>query len=222
MVLLLYIQAMKQLKVPFKPNLGYHQAIGEIATLLDHQEKHALEFVPWPVYPYKPRVQFSIAHSNDGIFLKYFVNEKYIRAAAGSINGAVWEDACVEFFVSFDETGYYNLEFNCIGTALAGFGKIKGSRVRLSEEIIRKIKYGSMISNGETGHIHWELTVAIPLEVFAHHDFSSLKGRMARANFYKCGDALPDPHFISWANIEAPKPDFHLAPFFGAIEFEGD
>lgn len=215
---------MKQLKVPFHDSISYNQPIGEIAALLDGQEKHSLEFVPWPDYPYKPRVRFSITHSNDGIFLKYFVHEKFIRAAAGNINGAVWEDACVEFFVSFDETGYYNLEFNCIGTALAGFGKekAKGNRVRLSDEIIRKIKYGSCICNGEDGTIHWELTVAIPLEVFVHHNISSLKGRKARANFYKCGDALPDPHFISWANIEAPKPNFHLPEFFGTVVFEGD
>ena len=213
---------MKQLIVSFNDNISYTQAIGEIAALLDKLEKHSLEFVPWPDYPYKPRVQFSIAHSTDCIFLKYFVDEKFIRAAAGHINGPVWEDACVEFFVSFDEKGYYNLEFNCIGTAVAGFGKEKKgrNRVRLSEEIIRKIKYGSLISNREDGTIHWELTVAIPLEVFVHHDLSPLKGREARANFYKCGDALPDPHFIAWSNIEAPKPNFHLPQFFGTIVFE--
>ena len=185
---------MKQLKIPFNDKISYNQAIGEIAALMDKPEKHSLEFAPWPGYPYKPRVQFSIAYSTGGMFLKYFVDEKFIRAAAGNINGPVWEDACVEFFVSFDEKGYYNLEFNCIGTALAGFGKEKGSRVRLPEEIIRKIKYGSFITKRDENTVHWELTVAVPLEVFAHHDLSSLKGRTARANFYKCGDALPDPH----------------------------
>ncbi len=211
---------MKQLKISFNDKISYNQAIGEIAALMDKPEKHFLEFAPWPDYPYKPRVQFSIAHSNDCIFLKYFVDEKCIRAATGNINGPVWEDACVEFFVSFDEKGYYNLEFNCIGTALVGFRKEKESRVRLPEETIRKIKYGSFISNGEEGTVHWELTVAIPLEVFAHHDLSSLKGREARANFYKCGDALPEPHFISWSDIEAPKPNFHLPQFFGTVVFE--
>jgi hypothetical protein len=190
-----------------------------VSLRLNELEKHLLNYTPWTAYPYKPEVQFVIAYSGDCIFLKYFVDEESIRAAAGNINGAVWEDACVEFFVSFDDKGYYNLEFNCIGTALAGFGKEKGSRVRIEERIIRKIKYGSKISNTD-GNIHWELTVAIPLEVFAHHNLSSLKGRQCKANFYKCGDALPQPHFVAWSNIDAPQPNFHLPQFFGTVLFE--
>jgi hypothetical protein len=126
----------------------------------------------------------------------------------------------VEFFVSFDDRGYYNLEFNCIGTALAGFGKEKGSRMRIDDNIIRKIKYGSHISNPHNETVHWELTVGIPLETFVHHGLSSLSGKQYRANFYKCGDALPQPHFVAWSNIEAPQPDFHLPQFFGTLLFE--
>jgi hypothetical protein len=200
-------------------NINYNHAIEMVSLRLNELEKHLLNYTPWTAYPYKPEVQFVIAYSGDCIFLKYFVDEESIRAAAGNINGAVWEDACVEFFVSFDDKGYYNLEFNCIGTALAGFGKEKGSRVRIEERIIRKIKYGSKISNTD-GNIHWELTVAIPLEVFAHHNLSSLKGRQCKANFYKCGDALPQPHFVAWSNIDAPQPNFHLPQFFGTVLFE--
>lgn len=213
---------MKQLKVSFSDEIKYSQSIEEITGFLNQQEKHSLECVPWVAYPYQPDVQFAIAHSGDCIFLKYFVTEKHIRAAAGNINGAVWEDACVEFFISFDEKGYYNLEFNCIGTALAGFGKEKAGRVRIEDSIIRKIKYGSYISNAGEDQIHWELTVAIPLEVFAKHNLASLKGKEGRANFYKCGDALPEPHFVAWSNIEVPEPNFHLPQFFGALVFEQD
>jgi hypothetical protein len=210
---------MNQLTVTPLKNINYNHAIEMVSLRLNELEKHLLNYTPWTAYPYKPEVQFVIAYSGDCIFLKYFVDEESIRAAAGNINGAVWEDACVEFFVSFDDKGYYNLEFNCIGTALAGFGKEKGSRVRIEERIIRKIKYGSKISNTD-GNIHWELTVAIPLEVFAHHNLSSLKGRQCKANFYKCGDALPQPHFVAWSNIDAPQPNFHLPQFFGTLLFE--
>ena len=47
----------------------------------------------------------------------------------------------------------------------------------------------------------------------------SLKGVCATANFYKCGDDLPEPHFVSWNKIEAPTPNFHLPKYFGEIEF---
>lgn len=211
---------MNQLTVSLLNDINYNDAIETISLRLNKAEKHQLYFTPWPGYPYKPEVQFSIAHSSECIFLKYYVTESSIRAAAGSINGNVWEDACVEFFISFDDRGYYNLEFNCIGTALTGFGKEKGSRVRLEETLIRKIKYGSYISNMDEQQVHWELTVAVPLELFAHHDFSSLSGKQCRANFYKCGDALPRPHFVAWSNIESPQPNFHLPQFFGTLLFE--
>jgi hypothetical protein len=210
---------MNQLTVSHLRDINYNDAIETVSLCLNKLEKHELYFTPWPDYPYKPQVQFSIAHSGECIFLKYFVTEKSIRAAAGNINGTVWEDACVEFFVSFDDRGYYNLEFNCIGTALAGFGKEKGSRVRIEETIIRKMKYSSCISN-TAENIYWELTVAIPLEVFTHHNLTPLKGKEGKANFYKCGDALPQPHFVAWSNIEAPQPNFHLPQFFGNLLFE--
>ncbi|HEU4632791.1 MAG TPA: carbohydrate-binding family 9-like protein [Flavisolibacter sp.] len=211
---------MNQLTVSLLKDINYDDAIETVSLRLNKIQKHELYFTPWSGYPYKPEVQFSIVHSGECIFLKYFVTEHSIRAAAGNINGAVWEDACVEFFVSFDDQGYYNLEFNCIGTALTGFGKEKGSRVRLEEAVIRKIKYGSYISNIEEERIHWELTVAVPLEVFAYHKLSPLSGRQCRANFYKCGDALPQPHFVAWSNIVSPQPNFHLPQFFGTLLFE--
>jgi hypothetical protein len=49
-----------------------------------------------------------------------------------------------------------------------------------------------------------------------------LKGKTCRANFYKCGDDLPEPHFLSWNNIIADKPDFHLPQYFGTLTFERD
>jgi hypothetical protein len=37
------------------------------------------------------------------------------------------------------------------------------------------------------------------------------------ANFYKCGDELSVPHYISWAPIEAEKPNFHRPDCFGKM-----
>lgn len=211
---------MKQLTVQCIKEINYNQSISIASTQLDKLEKHILGFTPWPNYPYKPQVQFAIAHSNKCIFLKYFVDEKFIMAAVGNTNGAVWEDACVEFFVSFDEKEYYNLEFNCIGTCRVGFGKEKKQRELIAREAISKIKYGVFINNQHPDNIHWELTVAIPPEVFTHHNIHSFEGEKYKANFYKCGDGLQDPHFVSWSDIKSPQPDFHLPQFFGDLIFE--
>jgi hypothetical protein len=209
---------MKRLSISFKDQLGCSQTIEEISLHLDKLEKHFLEFAPWPSYPYKPETAFAIAYSNDCIFLKYFVKEKSIKAAAGDINGAVWNDACVEFFISFDDKGYYNLEFNCIGTALGGFGKGKEDRNGIAENFLREIKYVACITN-KPDNIHWELTLIIPASVFVYHNITLLKGAECKANFYKCGDGLHEPHFIAWSAIESPEPDFHLPQFFGDIVF---
>ena len=159
-------------------------SLTEISTMLDSVGRHGLNNAPWMSYPYKPKVEFSIAHAEGLIYLKYYVNEKSIRAAAGSVNGNVWEDACVEFFISFDASGYYNLEFNCIGTALAAFGKDRNSRKLLSAELINNIRYQSLIRNEPDSTAHWELTLAIPLKIFAHHNISSLDGTECKVNLY--------------------------------------
>jgi hypothetical protein len=48
----------------------------------------------------------------------------------------------------------------------------------------------------------------------------SLSGLRAKANFYKCGDGLTVPHFVTWAPISTEKPDYHRPEFFDWLEFE--
>ncbi len=36
-------------------------------------------------------------------------------------------------------------------------------------------------------------------------------------NFYKCADRTSSPHFLSWAPISTPEPDFHRPEFFSKI-----
>ena len=197
---------MKQLNVPY-------------CNDANNLERHTIDFVPWPSYPYKPKVSFSIAYNDEHIFLKYFVQEKAIRANANNMNGSVWEDSCVEFFISFDETGYYNLEFNCIGTALIGFGKSRDDRQLINTEVISNVNTQSVIQKKGSDLYHWELSLVIPLEVFVHHPLPTLNGRQCRANFYKCGDLLPEPHFLAWSDIHSEEPNFHLPQFFGTLSF---
>ncbi|MEO6069876.1 MAG: carbohydrate-binding family 9-like protein [Chitinophagaceae bacterium] len=209
---------MQKIIIPFSKE----EEIGSMAILnqrLDSLQKQTIDNAPWPAFPYQPSVSFSISYSHTSILLKYFVDEKMVRAAAGKTGGNVWEDACVEFFISFDEAGYYNIEFNCIGTGLVGFGKGKESRMMLPIDVIQKIEFSCALHNN-SGTIHWELTLKIPLTIFTFHHLTSLKGQTCRANFYKCGDELEEPHFLSWSPISSPEPNFHLPQFFGKLFFE--
>lgn len=198
-------------------------AIEEIAVLLDEFPKNKIDNSPWAANDYKPKVDFAIAYNNDDLFIKYFVQEKFIQVKYSADNEPVYEDSCVEIFVSFnDEDEYYNFEFNCIGACLAGFGKKKIDRTLLSAQLIRTIKHQSVFRHSNdlnNGEVKWELVIMIPYKVFGFHNISSFKNKIVKANFYKCGDQLPKPHFLTWNNIIAPAPEFHLPQFFGTVEF---
>ncbi len=200
------------------PRLTYDSYITEVESRLDRISKATLVFTPWPRHSYKPAVQFAIAYGSDCIFLKYYVQENAVRAVNSSVNSPVWEDSCVEFFLGFDDHSYYNLEFNCIGTTLVGFGSGKENRDALLPANIRTIKTKSTLQRKGDNN-YWELTLVIPLSIFVHHNITDLKGKLCKANFYKCGDLLPEPHFVTWNNIRWEEPNFHLLDFFGTLIF---
>ncbi len=176
---------------------------------------------PWPSFPYKPDVKFSIVHTAGHIVLTYNVEEAEVRHENTAINSSVWEDSCVEFFISFDNNGYYNFEFNCIGTALVGFGKDRKDRKLLPVTLVKRIQCFASMQKNENS-VQWQLQTIIPLSVFMYHAVFSLEGKKCKANFYKCGDKLRQPHFLAWNHIETAEPDFHQPSFFGELEFEAN
>lgn len=206
------------------PNLSIQvqgKDIQAISPIMDGLKKHPLSKTPWRAFPYSPKVDFSIAHSGDYVYLKYFITEKHMRAVNTKSNEPVYEDSCVEFFISFDDTGYYNFECNSLGTFLVYFGKDLATRKPLSTETIEKIQtFTTFQRNVDDKSVNWTITWAIPISTFSNHLDLSLKGKASRANFYKCGDKLPEPHYISWSNITTEKPDFHRPEFFGEVVFE--
>lgn len=212
---------MKQLNVPQHMEFVRADSLGAIACGLNKGQKYRLAYTPWAAYPYKPEVYFSIAYCEENMYLQYTVKEKYVAAAHGKTNEPVYEDSCVEFFIGFeDDPAYYNFEFNSIGTVLAAYGTEKTDRTLLSPEALKKINYQVLHQkSGEDETRTWELTIVIPLSLFVFHSLPPLKGKTCRANFYKCGDRLPMPHFLSWSEIESETPDFHLPEFFGTLVF---
>jgi hypothetical protein len=212
---------MASLAVPFLNGIDKHTRLDLVSLQLDKVPEQKLAFVPWANYPYRPEVTFTIAYGTDALFLKYRVREKYIRAVNNQPQSPVYQDSCVEFFIGFDhEPAYYNFEFNCIGANLAGYGADRTGRTMIPVDITRQIRYTTQINNTGNGDlINWQLTLTIPFTAFYHHTITSLQGQYAWANFYKCGDELPEPHFLSWSDIQWPEPNFHLREFFGQLQF---
>lgn len=160
-----------------------------------------------------------IAHREEAIYVKFYASEPYVLARFHAPNDPVYRDSCVEFFVAFDNAGYYNLEFNCLGTCLMQYGKDITHRESIDPAIIRQIKTYAALQQEGVGPCRWELTLAIPLTVFKHHRLASVAERTIRANFQKCGDDTLQPHFLTWQKIETPGPDFHQPRFFGEVTF---
>jgi len=216
---------MKQLVVPFTPHLFSDSSPQEASAWLDKLVKNRIDIVPWPEFNYKPEVKFSIAHNNNCLFIKFYVQEQSARAVFRKTNDPVYKDSCVEFFIAFnDETVYYNLEVNILGTCLLGFGTGKTKRELVPVTCVEKIKHAASLTIQPVAEgkpvVKWELTLLIPVEVFCFHQFTSFYGQNCRVNFYKCGDDLPVPHFLSWNKIETAEPNFHVPEYFGHMQFD--
>ena len=148
----------------------------------------------------------------------------FLKAEKTLTNQMVCEDSCVEFFISPDDDGvYYNIEFNAIGTCLLGTGTARENSTQANPEIVSRIRRlsseGDRPFKEKEGEFDWTLTVAIPYEVFFHHSVRDLKGKTFRANFYKCGDNLKVPHYVTWNPVGTKNPDYHQPEYFGLLKF---
>ena len=209
-------------KVEFK---SHFPGLEEISTWLENNgKKLQINTISWEGNNYKPEAEVAIAYSDNEIFLKYYVSEHHFKAEKTETNQNVFEDSCVEFFVSPEDDGiYYNLEFNGIGTCLMGVGTGRADRPRVNPEIISKIRRLSSAGVEPVkeieGRFSWTLTIAIPFDVFFKHSVKNLKGKTFNANFYKCGDKQNVPHYVTWNKVETEKPDFHQSKYFGILKF---
>jgi hypothetical protein len=197
----------------------------EISSRLDgHGPGVLIDILNWENFGYRPEVRFNIARDDKEIFLKYYVHEEFVKAEVTGFNQPVSNDSCVEFFVSPSDDGiYYNFEFNAIGTMLlaAGTGRKERSPapVLTAEKVRRVSSYGNKPFAEKSGHCFWTITIAIPPDAFFLHDLKEINSKMFRANFYKCGDGLTRPHYLSWNPVSTQKPDFHRPEYFGILEF---
>lgn len=202
------------------------QSAEQVSQMMDGASVrfNPIDVVNWADYPYCPEVKFRIAHTGGSILINYIVSEASVRAVAPADLGRVWEDSCCEFFVrTEEEEEYYNFECNCAGKLLVNYG-VKGDRHHAPESVLDNIKRWSSLGNEpfeeRIGECSWELSLIIPSSSLFRHDIKDLSGITLRGNFYKCGDLLKTPHFLSWSPIDLPKPCFHCPSFFGRLIFE--
>lgn len=193
-------------------------SLGAIESAFERLSWNAIDQCPWKAeFPYCPEVRFQIAHSENYLYLHYEVKEEFVKGQFIRPNENVWEDSCIEFFLSLDQKQtYYNFEFNVLATGLIGYGSAdKSQRKRLSNKEVESVDAYVQVSKKE-GQKTWQSYLIIPKKMFGEISFSE---KTYHANFYKCGDGLPNPHFLAWNTITNSTPNFHLPEFFGEISF---
>lgn len=193
-----------------------------------------IDCVNWEGYNgnYSPDVKFRIGYTEKEIYIQYLVTENDVKASYGEDAGSKpYTDSCVEFFAIPGEGGeYYNLELNCIGKGTFAGGAQRTDRTRYGDDVLSRIRRESTLGseafgtktfeeNGNKPYI-WKLTVALPVELYSLSEVKPLKGRSIKANFYKCGDDMPQKHYLSWNPIRIEKPNFHRPDHFGTLIFE--
>lgn len=200
------------------------QDLAGASVLLNSVPEQSIACVNWPEsFPAKPQVRFRMAHNGKELFIHFTVQEETTLALITEDNGEVWTDSCVEFFLSLDDSGYYNFEFTCIGKALLGFRKERPHATHATPEIMSAIQRLSSLgcSNFKEKKLEhsWELTVAIPATALFRHQIGNWDELTARINLYKCGDNLSTPHYLSWQPIDTETPNFHVPRCFKEVTF---
>ena len=176
-----------------------------------------------------PRAEVKIAYDETSISLMFRVADRYVRAVAVAHQDNVCQDSCVEFFFTPDSDlskGYFNLEMNCGGTMLFHFqpGQGKG-RIIIPTTDCSRIKVAhslpKIIHPEIRESVTWTVAYSIPMALVEKYCAIIPPGPQVewRGNFYKCGDRTSHPHWLTWAPVDFPKPNFHLPRAFGILEF---
>lgn len=216
---------MKQLLVPFLSEMPTDAAHIHASFDRADVEWQFVATVNWTEYPYRPQVAVRLAYCEHMLFVEYAVRERTVRAVAEADNGPVWEDSCCELFLQLPgDEGYYNVECNCAGRLLVGYGKGREERrhapAKLLAEVDRCSTLGSAPFVEQPAPEEWLLSLALPASVFFEHEVKNWQNLVCRGNVYKCGDRLSEPHFLSWSPIASASPDFHRPESFGTFNFQ--
>jgi hypothetical protein len=144
--------------------------------------------------------------------------EEHIRAELTGLLDEICDDSCLEFFFCpmAGDKRYFNIECNLNGCLFLGFGPNVDELVRLIPEVPSIVPQAKRIEGG------WETVYSIPyrfIRMFCP-EFAPTSGYTTRANFYKCGNLTPQPHYLCWNPVPKQRCSFHNPDQFGIVHFE--
>jgi len=186
---------------------------------------------------HRPDVRARMLYGPDELFVRFQVQDRYVRAAHIGYQAMVCFDSCVEVFLrpkadaAPPHGGYINFETSCGGSlhcsyiedarrvpgGFAKFARIPlelGSRVQILHSLPQRIE------EEIPGPIEWFVQLAIPFDLFEYYvgPVRPVSGTQWLGNLFKCADKCSHPHWASWASIGGTL-SFHQPAFFAPIIF---
>lgn len=178
-----------------------------------------------------PKVQAKLLYDEQAVYVIFRVEDKYVRAVAPQHQARVCADSCVEFFFTPGQDtaqGYFNLEMNCGGTMLLHYQLVpRQNSVALQPADLEQIQVASSLPRIIDPEIAvptvWTVEYRLPVAILSKYIATVQQpgpGVVWRANFFKCADATSHPHWLTWAPVHRPKPDFHRPRDFDRLRFK--
>jgi hypothetical protein len=171
----------------------------------------------WVTPPQGLKSFSKLCYSPDRLYVRLWAIEKKILSRFSGPLDMVCNDSCLEFFFSPLEAypHYFNFEFNPQGAMYLGYGSDRNHSIRQYIPEYRELFSVSPFTV-EGG---WGIEFSVPCSFICIYapSFTLKKGKIIRANFYKCGDETETPHYLVWNPIDLKTPDYHRPEYFGKI-----
>ena len=133
---------------------------------LDHFMDHSSD--------HRPHVTARLVYDDDAVYVRYEVDDQYVRCVNTEYQSSVCRDSCAEFFVEpTPGKGYFNFETNAVGTLLLYY--IENEDMENKTEVPRDLAStltidhsipGAVVDPEITDKLRWTLGVRIPYSMF--------------------------------------------------------
>jgi len=178
-----------------------------------------------------PATEVRITYDDNGLYITFLVNDRFVRSIQTKFNAPVCTDSCVEFFVRpKNDKGYLNFETNCGGTMLAyyiedwrrtpdGFAEFTPLTTGDAAQVKIYHSMPEIVDPEITEPAIWQNSLFIPFSLMEKYvgKLGSLTGQTWHANFYKCADETSHPHWAAWNPVK--ELNFHDPESFGIMTF---
>ena len=177
-----------------------------------------IDYCQWGYYA-DVHCKGQLCYDKEAIYVRLCARETDIRAEEKGQTALPYLDSCLEFFFcpEIGNDTYFNIEMNPNCAMYLGIGTNSYDLIRLLLP-----EGGNFDAKAARTSDGWEISYRIPVSFVQRFfpEFSVYPGKKMRGNFYKCGDEMPQKHYLSWNPIGTERPNFQTPQYFGELYFE--